>query len=83
MYLSVTAFLNAEWGGRSCSYVELLSEQMFWPGKDVIRSSWKGTNSLLDADLISLTSEKAHLEGGIEVVEFYAACSLVPDNGKE
>ena len=48
--------------GGSYSYKGLLSEQMFWPGKDVIRSSWKGTKSLLDEDLISLTSERAHLE---------------------
>lgn len=46
--------------GGNCSYKGLLSEQMFWPGKDVIRSSWKGTKSLLDEDLISLTSERAH-----------------------
>lgn len=63
--------------------MELLSEQMFWPGKDVIRSSWKGIKSLLDADPISVTSEKAHLEGRIEVVELYAACSPVPDHEKE
>jgi len=64
MYLSVTALLSAEWeGGNSC-YKGLLSEQMFWPSKDVIRSSWKGTKSLLDEDLISLTSERAHSEDG-------------------
>lgn len=48
--------------GGNHSYKGLLSEQMFWPGKDVIRSSWKETKSLLDEDLISLTSERAHLE---------------------
>lgn len=42
----------------------LLSEQMFWPGKDVIRPSWKGTKSLLDEDLISLTCERADSENG-------------------
>ena len=56
--------LSGKGAAGSCSYKGLLSEQMFWPGKDVIRSSWKGTKSLLDEDLISLTSERAHLEDG-------------------
>lgn len=36
MYLSVTAHLSAEWEGGNGSYKGLLSEQMCWPGKDVI-----------------------------------------------
>lgn len=56
--------LSGKGAAGSCSYKGLLSEQMFWPGRDVIRSSWKGTKSLLDEDLISLTSERAHLEDG-------------------
>lgn len=61
MYLSVTAHLSAEWEGGNCSYKGLLPEQMCWPGKNVVWSSWKGIKSLLDDDLISLTSERAQL----------------------
>lgn len=60
MYLSVTTHLSAEWEGGNCSYKGLLSEQLCWPGKNVIWSSWKRIKSLLDDDLISLTSERAH-----------------------
>lgn len=48
------------WVGRgNCSY-KGLSEQMCWPGKDAVWSSWRGTKLLLNEDLISLTSERAH-----------------------